>query len=73
MNNLKSLFLGTTMAVATVVATGFFSASPVFETQSFQITLETEEVPEPLTILGTGVALGFGAIFKKRAANCNKN
>ncbi len=60
------------------VATGFFSASRVsvprvFESQSFQITLETEEVPEPLTILGTGVALGFGAIFKKRAANCNKN
>ncbi|MGB3509526.1 MAG: PEP-CTERM sorting domain-containing protein [Microcoleaceae cyanobacterium] len=48
-------------------ATGFLSASRVFESTSFQITLEAKEVPEPLTILGTTVALGFGAMFKKRA------
>jgi hypothetical protein len=26
----------------------------------------TEEIPEPLTILGTGLALGFGGLFKKK-------
>ncbi|MEQ8752715.1 MAG: PEP-CTERM sorting domain-containing protein [Coleofasciculus sp. G1-WW12-02] len=35
------------------------------------IALETDNhafraVPEPLTILGSGLALGFGAIFKKQ-------
>lgn len=55
------------------VATGFFTASQVFESTSFQMSIEAKEVPEPLTILGTSVALGFGAIFKKRAANRNKN
>ncbi len=29
----------------------------------------TEEVPEPLTILGSGLALGFGAMFKKKQSN----
>ncbi|MGB3514359.1 MAG: PEP-CTERM sorting domain-containing protein [Microcoleaceae cyanobacterium] len=27
------------------------------------------EVPEPLTILGSGLALGFGAMFKKKQSN----
>jgi hypothetical protein len=29
----------------------------------------SEEVPEPLTILGSGLALGFGAMFKKKYSN----
>ena len=29
----------------------------------------SEEVPEPLTILGSGLALGFGAMFKKKQSN----
>ncbi|MGL5081257.1 MAG: PEP-CTERM sorting domain-containing protein [Microcoleaceae cyanobacterium] len=28
-------------------------------------SIEVEAVPEPLTILGTGMALGFGGLFKK--------
>lgn len=32
-------------------------------TQGF--TIEINTVPEPLTILGTGLALGFGTLFKK--------
>ena len=28
-----------------------------------------KEVPEPLTILGSGLALGFGAMFKKKQSN----
>lgn len=32
----------------------------------------TEDVPEPLTILGSAAALGFGSIFKKQADK-NKN
>lgn len=27
---------------------------------------DVEPVPEPLTILGTGLALGFGGLFKKQ-------
>jgi hypothetical protein len=58
---------------SSTIATGSFSASKIFNSTSFQMTLEARSVPEPLTILGTGVALGFGAMFKKRAANRNKN
>lgn len=29
----------------------------------------TAEVPEPLTILGSGLALGFGTMFKKKYSN----
>ena len=32
----------------------------------------SEAIPEPLTILGTGAALGFGAFFKKNLAGKNK-
>jgi hypothetical protein len=27
-----------------------------------------KEVPEPLTILGTGIALGFGGLFKSKSS-----
>jgi hypothetical protein len=32
-------------------------------------TTSSQPVPEPLTILGTGAALGFGAMFRRRQAN----
>jgi hypothetical protein len=54
------------------IATGFFSGSRVFNSTSFQMTLEAKPVPEPLTILGSSVALGFGVMFKKRSANRDK-
>jgi hypothetical protein len=49
------------------VASGFFSASRSGQSNTYQITLASE-VPEPLTILGTGVALGFGVMFKKKGS-----
>ncbi len=35
-------------------------------TWTFNLETDHENVPEPLTILGTATALGFGALFKKR-------
>lgn len=37
--------------------------------QAFAPGASSEEVPEPLTILGSGLALGFGAMFKKKQSN----
>ncbi len=34
---------------------------------------ESAAVPEPLTILGTTIALGFRALFKKKRAKKNKS
>lgn len=50
------------------IAAGFFSASRSGNSNTYQMTLATKEVPEPLTILGTGVALGFGVMFKKKGS-----
>ena len=57
------------------IASGFLGATKTGDAQGFDISLtaQSEAVPEPLTILGTGVALGFGAMFKnKSTANRNK-
>jgi hypothetical protein len=35
-------------------------------TQSFKGIVEVGVVPEPLTILGSATALGFGAMFKRK-------
>lgn len=48
------------------IGSGFFSASQSGTSSTYQITLKTEEVPEPLSILGTVTALGFGAMLKKK-------
>lgn len=37
-------------------------------TWSFAIQSKTASVPEPLTILGTGTAIGFGAVFRRKLA-----
>ncbi len=34
---------------------------------SFNGAIDAEAVPEPMTILGSAAALGFGALFKKRS------
>ncbi|WP_373479567.1 PEP-CTERM sorting domain-containing protein [Geminocystis sp.] len=35
---------------------------------SYRLLGEAQSVPEPLTILGTAIALGFGTIFKKKVS-----
>ncbi|MGB3513510.1 MAG: PEP-CTERM sorting domain-containing protein [Microcoleaceae cyanobacterium] len=40
-----------------------------FTVYSIAKSNNSEEVPEPLTILGSGLALGFGAMFKKKHSN----
>ncbi|MGB3509588.1 MAG: PEP-CTERM sorting domain-containing protein [Microcoleaceae cyanobacterium] len=50
------------------IGSGWFSASQSGTSSRYEITLETEEVPEPLSILGTVTALGFGAMLKKKGS-----
>jgi hypothetical protein len=55
------------------LATGFFSASRSGgpNDSSYQVTLQT--VPEPLTTLGAGLALGFGGLFQRQRSGKGKN
>lgn len=48
-----------------IPATGTLTSSRSGDTSSYTLTLEIEEVPEPVTILGTGLALGLGILFKR--------
>ncbi|MEQ9620878.1 PEP-CTERM sorting domain-containing protein [Coleofasciculus chthonoplastes] len=43
-------------------------ASPNRSNLAYQIKVGTKPVPEPLTILGSGLALGFGALLKKESS-----
>ena len=36
------------------------------QSQTFSFDIEAEPVPEPITLLGTGAALGFGILMKKK-------
>ncbi len=55
---------------------GFFSAEEAFVTYDVQggtggsgdVALASTDVPEPLTLLGSGLALGFGGLFKREQA-----
>ncbi|MDY7022548.1 MAG: PEP-CTERM sorting domain-containing protein, partial [Cyanobacteriota bacterium] len=38
-----------------------------------QLDFEAENVPEPLTILGTGIAAGFVGAFKRQSAKRKQN
>jgi hypothetical protein len=40
---------------------------------TYQMTLATKEVPEPLTMMGSGLALGFGGLFQRKNASKRKN
>ncbi len=57
-----------------VVAEGFLSASEVtfgsLDSGSYEVTLQV--VPEPLTILGAGAAIGFGGAFKRKLGKKDK-
>ncbi|MGB3641917.1 MAG: PEP-CTERM sorting domain-containing protein [Rivularia sp. (in: cyanobacteria)] len=36
------------------------------QVQTFSFDIDAEPVPEPITLLGTGAALGFGVLLKKK-------
>jgi hypothetical protein len=55
------------------LATGNFSGGYAGDASTYQMTLTTQEVPEPLTIMGTGLALGFGGLFQRKSASKRKN
>jgi len=54
-------------AQGNTLATGLFTAQQFFNADgSYSMSISTEEVPEPLTTLGTGLALGFGGLFQRK-------
>lgn len=56
------------------VAQGLFSAQQFFNGDgSYSMTIKTKDVPEPLTLMGSGLALGFGGLFQRKNASKRKN
>ncbi len=49
-------------------ALGIRLSSSGIQTNFDNVTLDATAVPEPLTILGVGTAIGFGTIFKRKIA-----
>lgn len=68
-------FTGTfTDGTGSVLGEGIFTAQ-IFQNQddgSYSMTLEVAPVPEPLTILGAGAAIGFGGAFKRKLGKKDK-
>ena len=61
-------------AQGATVAQGLFTAQQFFDADgSYSMTISAEEVPEPLTTLGTGLALGFGGLFQRKNSRKRKN
>ncbi len=58
-------FNGSTLAVGQLA--GGYSG----QSSTYQMTLKA--VPEPLTIMGSGLALGFGGLFQRKNASKRKN
>lgn len=52
------------------IAEGYISANEIFDKGTFGITIAS--VPEPLTMLGVGTALGFGGFFKRQISKKQK-
>ena len=52
--------------------TGSLSSSDSGAIGTYQFTLETAPVPEPLTILGAGTAIAFGGAFKRKLGKQDK-
>ncbi len=58
---------------------GNFGSDPSVTLSAFPLKFQTEQdsyeaagVPEPITVVGSGLALGFGALFKKESAKKRK-
>ncbi len=73
-------FSGTfTNASGAVIADGDFQAKLLDNNGSYSMTLvvkgaeDVQDVPEPLTTLGTGLALGFGALLHRQRSGKGKN
>jgi hypothetical protein len=54
------------------LATGQLSGGYSGPSSTYEMTLATN-VPEPLTIMGSGLALGFGGLFQRKNAAKRKN
>ncbi|MEO1093989.1 MAG: PEP-CTERM sorting domain-containing protein [Cyanobacteria bacterium J06638_28] len=50
----------------TTAARGLLTAQEASSSSSYSISITTEPIPEPLTILGSGAALAMGAFLKRR-------
>jgi hypothetical protein len=57
-------FNGTTLAVGQLA--GGYTNFGSNQSSTYQMTLKT--VPEPLTLMGSGLALGFGGLFQRNAS-----
>lgn len=70
----SGLLTGTFSFDGDTIATGWVNASISGGSSSYQITLGTvpdnpnPPVPEPLTMLGAGTALGLGTLFKRQSS-----
>lgn len=48
------------------LGTGNFFVANIGNATSFALAAQAEKIPEPLTIFGTGLALGFGGLLKNK-------
>ena len=55
------------------LATGNLTGNLDVVSKEYTLSLSTKQVPEPLTTLGTGLALGFGGLFQRKNASKRKN
>lgn len=62
---------GAFMFNKTTLAVGQLAGGYSGQSSTYQMTLKT--VPEPLTIMGSALALGFGGLFQRKNASKRKN
>jgi hypothetical protein len=63
-----------TNASGAVLGDGLFSAQQFLGTDgAYSMTIKAKDVPEPLTTLGAGLALGFGGLFQRQRSGKGKN
>ena len=61
-------------AEGTTLAKGLFTAQQFFDGDgSYSMTISTQEIPEPLSTVGTGLAVGFCGFFKRKNSRKRKN
>lgn len=55
------------------LAIGNLTANFNADSKTYSMSIETKDVPEPLTLMGSGLALGFGGLFQRKNASKRKN